>query len=105
MNSNRKKIILIRLDGRRIGLLVEEVCFGIEFHEDIAGPTLWRLAWWEIHLTNNRLGIISYHAVIVYEGKRPCRDGTTENDIGSRTRIALPVCGAEIRQRGIDIDG
>jgi len=105
MNSNRKKIKLVRLDGRRIGLLVEEVCFGIEFHEDIAGPTLWRLAWREIHLTNDRLGIISYNSVIVYKRKRPCRHCTTENDIGPRTRIALPICSAEIRQRGIDIDG
>ena len=64
MNGNGEKIELGGLDSG-IASLEMKVGFGVEFHEDVAGSTLRGCARWEIHLSDDGLGVVSHHAILV----------------------------------------
>src|SRR5579859_724455 len=101
MNGDGEEIELIGLNCCRVGQLVEEVGFGIEFHEDIARSTLRCCSWCELHLTNDGLRIIPYNAVVINQRKRACRYGTTENYICPSGCITLTIGGTKVCQRSV----
>jgi hypothetical protein len=81
VDCDGEEIVLRCLDGGGVWFLKVKVGFGVEFHKDVGRSTLWSLTFWEVHLTDHGLWIVSNDIVIVDEGECSCWYCSAQNDV------------------------